>query len=368
MGYKALNNAYSTLASSINAVAMTLQVATGHGDRFPVIAGSDFTYITLEDASSNIEIVKVTARATSSDTFTIERAQDGTTARSWAAGDIVELRVVAALLDIAIAHVDDTSAAHAASAISFTNAGTSLAATNEQDAIVELDTDRQVNSALIAANAANITTNTGNIAANTAAIGAFPTDTASLTNKTINLASNTLTGTIAQFNAALSDGDFATTAAVDLKLAIADKASTAEAETGTDDAKYMTALKTKEAITAQLPFTKEFLSSAISISSGNLASVAHGFGVKPKLMALYLKCTSADLNYSVDDEVELVGVLGMGTGSATLSQGVSIITDATDIDVKFASATGVFQLPNKSTGNQTSITNSRWELYIRAWA
>lgn len=36
--------------------------------------------------------------------------------------------------------------------------------------------------------------------------------TATLTNKTLDLASNTVTGTVAQFNAALSDGDFATLA------------------------------------------------------------------------------------------------------------------------------------------------------------
>jgi hypothetical protein len=36
--------------------------------------------------------------------------------------------------------------------------------------------------------------------------------TATLTNKTVNLSSNTLTGTIAQFNTALSDADFATLA------------------------------------------------------------------------------------------------------------------------------------------------------------
>jgi hypothetical protein len=38
------------------------------------------------------------------------------------------------------------------------------------------------------------------------------TDTQTLTNKTLNLASNTLTGTTAEFNTALSDGDFATLA------------------------------------------------------------------------------------------------------------------------------------------------------------
>lgn len=39
--------------------------------------------------------------------------------------------------------------------------------------------------------------------------------TETLTNKTINLSSNTLTGTVAQFNTALSDGDFATLAGIE---------------------------------------------------------------------------------------------------------------------------------------------------------
>lgn len=140
MGYKVLNNAFSTLAGSLSAIATSLTVSTGHGDRFPVIAGADYTYITLEDASGNIEIVKVIARSTASDVMTIVRNQDGTVARSWAAGDIVELRVIAALLDMAIAHVDDTSAAHAASSIGYTPAG-SIAANNVQAAIDELATE-----------------------------------------------------------------------------------------------------------------------------------------------------------------------------------------------------------------------------------
>lgn len=48
-------------------------------------------------------------------------------------------------------------------------------------------------------------------AANTA-ITTERTATATITNKTINLADNTVTGTVAQFNVALSDGDFATIA------------------------------------------------------------------------------------------------------------------------------------------------------------
>jgi hypothetical protein len=51
-------------------------------------------YATLADASNNIEIVKVTARA--ADAFTIARAQEGTTAHAYTAGDRVELRLTAA--------------------------------------------------------------------------------------------------------------------------------------------------------------------------------------------------------------------------------------------------------------------------------
>lgn len=90
------NNAFSTLASGITSGATTLSVGSGHGARFPTLSGGDYTFITLTNAAGDVEIVKVTAR--SSDSMTIERAQDGTTARAWSAGDRVELRVTRALL------------------------------------------------------------------------------------------------------------------------------------------------------------------------------------------------------------------------------------------------------------------------------
>lgn len=91
------NNAYSTLASSLTNVATSLTVATGEGSRFPSAstATGAYFYATLIDTSNNLEIVKVTNR--SSDTFTIVRAQDGTSARAFSSSDRIELRPVAAL-------------------------------------------------------------------------------------------------------------------------------------------------------------------------------------------------------------------------------------------------------------------------------
>lgn len=93
------NNAATTLASGITSTATSLTVAAGTGSLFPAITGSQYFYLTLIDSATGtqIEIVKVTAVST--DTFTIVRAQDGTTAKTYAAGDKAELRLIRAVLN-----------------------------------------------------------------------------------------------------------------------------------------------------------------------------------------------------------------------------------------------------------------------------
>jgi len=89
------NNASSTLASSILSGATSLTVAAGQGALFPNPTAPDYFLLTLQAvAGTPIEIVQVTAR--SADTFTIVRAQEGTTASAFTGGDKVELRVTAA--------------------------------------------------------------------------------------------------------------------------------------------------------------------------------------------------------------------------------------------------------------------------------
>ena len=98
-GVQVTNNAASSLSGSINNAVTSMSVQAGHGARFPAasLASGNYFYVTLLDAANNIEIVKVTDRTV--DVFTIVRARDGTTARSFAANDRVELRPVAALFN-----------------------------------------------------------------------------------------------------------------------------------------------------------------------------------------------------------------------------------------------------------------------------
>lgn len=104
---KVANNAFGELASSITDNSTTITLATGNGARFPDISGDQYFYATLADTSNLLEIVKVTAR--SGDVFTVTRAQDGTTAKAYDAGDRIELRPVAALFDDLIAQGNQAS-------------------------------------------------------------------------------------------------------------------------------------------------------------------------------------------------------------------------------------------------------------------
>ncbi|HGY7989013.1 TPA: GDSL-type esterase/lipase family protein, partial [Escherichia coli] len=115
----ATNNAESTLASAISATDTSLIVSAGTGAEFPdAVAGESYFKLTLTDAAtgSQVEIVNVTAKA--GDIFTIERAQEGTLARSWAANDMVANMMTADTLNI-IAQYAQQAAASAAQAAEY---------------------------------------------------------------------------------------------------------------------------------------------------------------------------------------------------------------------------------------------------------
>lgn len=94
------NNATTNLAASITSGATSLTVLTGTGSLFPNPTAPDYFLITLIGISgSPIEIVKCTARST--DTLTIVRAQEGTTASAFTGGDQVQLRITAGVMNAA---------------------------------------------------------------------------------------------------------------------------------------------------------------------------------------------------------------------------------------------------------------------------
>uniref|UniRef100_A0A6M3XS05 Putative pectate lyase n=1 Tax=viral metagenome TaxID=1070528 RepID=A0A6M3XS05_9ZZZZ len=100
------NNASSILAAGISAGATSITVTTGDGDEFPAVAAPHYFMLTLVDSAGRREIVKCTARVALSDTMTIVRAQESTTARAYVTGDAVSLRVTQSSLDFFSKSVD----------------------------------------------------------------------------------------------------------------------------------------------------------------------------------------------------------------------------------------------------------------------
>ena len=108
MGLKVTNNAYAVLNASITSSSTTIVLVAGQGARFPTLSAGDYFYATLIDTSNNLEIVKCTARST--DTLTVERGQDNSTARAYATNDRFELRPTAALFNEKANDADVTTA------------------------------------------------------------------------------------------------------------------------------------------------------------------------------------------------------------------------------------------------------------------
>lgn len=93
------NNATTTVPSTISNVATSITVSTGTGALFPTLSGAQFflativNTIALDPGFGQLEIVRVTART--GDVLTVVRGQDGTTAKSFPAGCVFELRPTA---------------------------------------------------------------------------------------------------------------------------------------------------------------------------------------------------------------------------------------------------------------------------------
>jgi len=119
MGVKVTNNAYGTISAGITSTATTITLDSGQGNRFPVLGGSDYFYATLIDTSNNLEVVKVTARST--DSMTVTRGEDNTTARAFSIGDRFELRPTAALFEDIVAGIVTNSTSGTAITIDSSN-------------------------------------------------------------------------------------------------------------------------------------------------------------------------------------------------------------------------------------------------------
>jgi hypothetical protein len=105
------NNASTRIAKDLQIGDKTITVASGETAYFPELShGDSYFLLTLVDESGNFEIVKCTAK--SDTTFTVERAQEGTTAKFFKQGTIVENRLTAGSITQLFQQVTATEQEH----------------------------------------------------------------------------------------------------------------------------------------------------------------------------------------------------------------------------------------------------------------
>src|SRR4051812_45005394 len=85
-----VNNYSAGIVNALTDVSTSINVSTATG--LPTLTGSQYYHLTLSNGITS-EIVKVTARTTT--TLTVVRAQESTTAISWAAGTPITMRFTA---------------------------------------------------------------------------------------------------------------------------------------------------------------------------------------------------------------------------------------------------------------------------------
>ena len=117
MAVKFSNNASTSIDGAIS--SSVLSVVVTDVSEFPTLGSGDYTYLTIVEGV-DLEIIKVTSINTGTKTLTIPtggRAQDGTTARAFSDGSLIELRMTAVLLNDAASQNDDPSGEAVAMAI-----------------------------------------------------------------------------------------------------------------------------------------------------------------------------------------------------------------------------------------------------------
>lgn len=128
-----------------------------------------------------------------------------------------------------------------------------------------------------------------------------------------------------------------------------------------------TALVTQQAIKAYVDSqtVDTFTSSAQTITSGGLVTVAHSLGVTPAIVFFRLVCNDAggDAGYSQNDEILIPATSSV---DAAITKANTVYVDSTNVNVRFSASATCFTVGNKSSGTGVALSNSKWDLYIEA--
>lgn len=108
---------------------------------------------------------------------------------------------------------------------------------------------------------------------------------------------------------------------------------------------------------------QEYDSGEQTITTGGSLSLAHGLGAEPFHIVLTLICKTAEGNYLAGNKIR---ISPWGQDTSIRQAGISVIADATTIDIRYGSAVAWLQYIDRTTGATFDLTPANWRLIVRA--
>ena len=106
----------------------------------------------------------------------------------------------------------------------------------------------------------------------------------------------------------------------------------------------------------------DFTSSEQTVTVDTLLEVAHGLGAIPILVQVVLRCKTANLNYSVGDEIVWHGT---PVTSASSDRGVTVGSDSTNV---FLVQGAEILIHDKSSFDDANVTAGSWRWVVKVWS
>jgi|SRR5579871_4709959 len=105
---------------------------------------------------------------------------------------------------------------------------------------------------------------------------------------------------------------------------------------------------------------RHYVSGDQTVALASLLTLAHGLGVVPTQISIFLHCATAEQNYSVGDLVQYFSADGANNNEMS-----SLVLDAINLNFRQPS-TGI-QITNKSSGGNAAITVADWRWQLVAY-
>lgn len=146
---------------------------------------------------------------------------------------------------------------------------------------------------------------------------------------------------------------------------VVEKATTSEAQAGTEEDKFPDVVGVAAAIAALSPISaKSYASSAQTITSSSMLTLAHGLGVDPEAKEFWLECITTDETWEVGDKI----TPGVNNSSSATSRMNMFSHDTTNIYFSFTNSAQCFAGAPEGGGGLNGLDNAKWKLHVRAWA